>query len=281
MTGKYDADLARKQWSERSRCDIPGDHKVKHHFSLRKRMMLRLLNLSYDYSAGCYEGRLLLPGSDKGSRGMTGKSWLLPCPGCKRNAVADDGHYICRACEGYKPKPEEAGDVDPTITSATVSTEPAHPSSEEAEAQYPRVKRLGRARVTRLGLVGNNRGYLGWTWEIAKERSSLALVIPDQIEAAIRRPLEEERDRALRVRDAFREAAKDLSREKDALHAKWIEELELRCDAEVRAEAAEAQVAKLREALESVKWHVVPESVVGMIVWRALAETVQEGGETQ
>lgn len=25
---------------------------------------------------------------------------LFPCPGCNRNAVADDGHAICRECEG-------------------------------------------------------------------------------------------------------------------------------------------------------------------------------------
>ena len=26
--------------------------------------------------------------------------YLVPCPGCGQNRSADDGHHICRECEG-------------------------------------------------------------------------------------------------------------------------------------------------------------------------------------
>ena len=35
---------------------------------------------------------------------MNGRiAWLLPCPGCGKNAVAHDGHHLCLRCEGVKP----------------------------------------------------------------------------------------------------------------------------------------------------------------------------------
>jgi RecJ-like exonuclease len=33
-------------------------------------------------------------------------SLLLPCPGCGEDRKADEGHAICRACEGYGPRPD-------------------------------------------------------------------------------------------------------------------------------------------------------------------------------
>lgn len=31
---------------------------------------------------------------------------LVPCPGCLRTRTADEGHYLCRECEGY-PAPTD------------------------------------------------------------------------------------------------------------------------------------------------------------------------------
>lgn len=30
-------------------------------------------------------------------------SLLLPCPGCLKDRRADEGHRLCRECEGYAP----------------------------------------------------------------------------------------------------------------------------------------------------------------------------------
>lgn len=35
-------------------------------------------------------------------------SWLMPCPGCGRNCGADDGHHLCRECEGYPARTDAA-----------------------------------------------------------------------------------------------------------------------------------------------------------------------------
>ena len=32
---------------------------------------------------------------------------LVPCPGCQRVCKADEGHHLCRACEGYEPRPDQ------------------------------------------------------------------------------------------------------------------------------------------------------------------------------
>lgn len=35
-------------------------------------------------------------------------TWLAPCPGCGINRKADEGHHLCRECEGYTtPDPNE------------------------------------------------------------------------------------------------------------------------------------------------------------------------------
>jgi hypothetical protein len=31
---------------------------------------------------------------------------LFPCPGCNLTKNADEGHHLCRECEGYKPIPK-------------------------------------------------------------------------------------------------------------------------------------------------------------------------------
>jgi hypothetical protein len=48
-------------------------------------------------------------------------SWLFPCPMCRRDAIAADGHAICLRCEGVKA---------PTIED-TVSTGRDRPSEGE------------------------------------------------------------------------------------------------------------------------------------------------------
>lgn len=30
-------------------------------------------------------------------------SLLVPCPGCGETRKADEGHHLCRRCEGYRP----------------------------------------------------------------------------------------------------------------------------------------------------------------------------------
>lgn len=37
-------------------------------------------------------------------------SVLVPCPGCKRVTKADEGHHLCRACEGYPVGSDDAYD---------------------------------------------------------------------------------------------------------------------------------------------------------------------------
>jgi hypothetical protein len=35
-------------------------------------------------------------------------SLLVPCPGCGRTRKADEGHHLCRQCEGYPSDDREA-----------------------------------------------------------------------------------------------------------------------------------------------------------------------------
>jgi hypothetical protein len=35
-------------------------------------------------------------------------SVLWPCPGCGRTRNADEGHHLCRECEGYRSDDREA-----------------------------------------------------------------------------------------------------------------------------------------------------------------------------
>ena len=42
-------------------------------------------------------------------------SWLYPCPGCGINRKADEGHHLCRPCEGYRPRDAWLDDVDELV----------------------------------------------------------------------------------------------------------------------------------------------------------------------
>jgi len=37
---------------------------------------------------------------------------LAPCPGCRRTRPADEGHRLCRECEGYPLSPSEQAVID-------------------------------------------------------------------------------------------------------------------------------------------------------------------------
>lgn len=66
--------------------------------------------------------------------------------------------------------------------------------------------------------------------------------IRQEIEAAIRDPLEERITKANEAKEAFRQLSLDLAREKTAIHEKWIHEVELRAAAEERIRELEADV---------------------------------------
>ena len=38
-------------------------------------------------------------------------TWLAPCPGCNTNKKADEGHHLCRECEGYVPADARVGTI--------------------------------------------------------------------------------------------------------------------------------------------------------------------------
>lgn len=148
----------------------------------------------------------------------------------------------------------------------------AAPSTDEGEARWKRLHPSG-----------------GGVWWRSPQGGYV--FIDDGVEAAIRAPLEEQRD-------AFREVSLALDREKKALHEKWIHEVELRADAEERiremelraytnhelAKAVVAENTRLREALREAiagitedVWPVegplmeVDSFGVTLARWRALA----------
>ena len=142
---------------------------------------------------------------------------------------------------------------------------PAPPSSEEAEAQGAQFERKP------LGMPPLMEKYLE-RWGYVGEDVGIYL-LPVELTAAIRSPLEErirELTEALRIAEANQDT---LARVVDA---------DGPLDRAVgRAEAAEAQVAKLREALEEAQALVERASLVMETALLPTAETVQEGGETQ
>lgn len=150
-------------------------------------------------------------------------------------APEQQGEPVCRACG--LPVHDGIGCVEAV---ERVMFPPTPPSSEDAEAF---IDRWGPQIVR--------------TWPACRE--SLVSEVEFR-EAAIRRPLEEERDR-------LREQSQRTAHEFQIVAIAAAENLQ-------RAEAAEAQVAKLREALKAIRWHVAPESIVGMIVGRALDEDI-------
>lgn len=234
-------------------------------------------------------------------------AWLLP-PSQRREpqvtAEEQQGEPVCAKVQGTgttwvcsRPKwyfmhsPEWSGWGKPG-TGWHEFELPAPPSSEEAEAQWERYE--------------VSQGAARWVLR-DRPHSSRITWVPVEIEAAIRRPLEErvrelertvaeldadreplkeravetynmmvalevERDRALKLRDAFREVSIDLNREKEHERAKWLEEVERRADAEEERD-------RLREALTLVVLN--PMNYLDWLssVECALAETVQEGGD--
>lgn len=155
--------------------------------------------------------------------------------------------------------------------------EPAAPSTDEGKPQIG----WRQAGVLSNGCViwreYNSGGFYGASRDL-----------PPALVAAIRYPLEEQRD-------AFKEVRLDLDREKKALHEKWIHEVELRAAAEERIRELEAiafhtdgimhiaterietledEVERLREALRTIldRTRVGPSSYdIGVIAHRALA----------
>lgn len=161
--------------------------------------------------------------------------------------------------------------------------EPAPPPSEEAEA-----RRWLRAE--------ESPDFVVWRVNNKDGLPVAAQTISKELEAAIRSPLEE-RVRELEALVAPTTAAKawsDIREERDRLrgllrsmHAAG--EVDGRNALIARAEAAEAQVNKLREALEHIQKRIDVQGPTGVPLLieisahtrRALAETVQEGGETK
>lgn len=41
------------------------------------------------------------------------RSLLVPCPACGRTRSADEGHHLCRTCEGYPIDDEFGITLDP------------------------------------------------------------------------------------------------------------------------------------------------------------------------
>lgn len=174
----------------------------------------------------------------------------------------------------------------------------APPSSEEAEAQWRKEAWWGGLSVWRDAVFGKS------------------VAVPDTLADAIRSPLEE-RIRELEARPggwyeaghddavaALEPEIKALEEERDRLRealdnagAALPEMLEMASNGEFltglwaqrlldshrRAEAAEAQVAKLREAAQEAFKDIKDgwKDSAATVLRRALAETVQEGGETQ
>lgn len=136
--------------------------------------------------------------------------------------------------------------------------QPAPPSSEEAEA-----RRWLRAE--------ESPDFVVWRVNNKDGLPVAAQTISKELEAAIRRPIEEERDR---LRALYDEACAAM------------DVLALHSAPRARAEAAEAQVAKLREHLKRIRTMAAPagsdfgDAAIVREVDAALAETVQGGGET-
>lgn len=179
---------------------------------------------------------------------------------CPCLAGADDPIHIDRSLEHYHPYPE------PVCS--------APPSSEEAEARaalFDAIEDL----FARLPTPG---GYSGQQVPVLPP---FYVERVDAYEAAIRSPLEE-RVRALE--EDILAMLDGPSIDEWMSRAKALEERVRELD---RAEAAEAQAAKLREALEQIAAMrggdvVLLRDQMRRVAALALAaETVQEGGETQ
>ncbi len=77
---------------------------------------------------------------------MSAKDWLVPCPGCGESRTADQGHSLCRRCEGYDvPEPKSDADLVGEVASLTAERDQALAALREMRKALARIAEASQA----------------------------------------------------------------------------------------------------------------------------------------